>query len=153
MTGRTTNDRRRERLKAIQAREQTATVGPWAYDVGDQAIYSTGAFEDDGSYRFVSSLFEEYSIIERGDTEFITNAREDIPWLLELVEVRRQQLACVERELDIMKSFLQQLAEGEDDAVECDACAGVYREGWMEGECPYCRAEELAGGDEHGTGG
>ncbi len=39
------------------------------------------------------------------------------------------------------EKLLCALADGEDDAVECDHCGGIFRLGWLAGKCPYCEVK------------
>ena len=43
-----------------------------------------------------------------------------------------------------LRGFMVQLATGEHDAVTCRECGGIFRTGWMNGECPYCEAKLAA---------
>lgn len=43
-----------------------------------------------------------------------------------------------------LRGYMEQIAEGEHDAMRCKKCFHTYREGWMNGKCPYCEAEEAA---------
>ena len=43
-----------------------------------------------------------------------------------------------------LKDYMDQIAEGEPDAVECTVCFSHYRLGWMDGKCPYCAAAVAA---------
>ena len=43
-----------------------------------------------------------------------------------------------------LQGFMVQLATGEHDAMTCPECSCVFRAGWMNGQCPYCEAEQAA---------
>ncbi len=43
-----------------------------------------------------------------------------------------------ENDLNFYENLLCAIADGEDDAFECDKCGGIYRAGWFGGACPYC---------------
>lgn len=43
-----------------------------------------------------------------------------------------------------LRGFMVQLATGEHDAMTCRECGGIFRAGWMNGECPYCEAKLAA---------
>lgn len=43
-----------------------------------------------------------------------------------------------------LQGFMVQLATGEHDAMMCPECSRVFRAGWMNGQCPYCEAEQAA---------
>ncbi|MDD3029807.1 MAG: hypothetical protein PHS57_05965 [Alphaproteobacteria bacterium] len=43
-----------------------------------------------------------------------------------------------------LRGYLEQIAEGEHGAMRCKRCFRTYREGWMNGKCPYCEAEKAA---------
>lgn len=42
-----------------------------------------------------------------------------------------------------LREFMIEQARGENDAVVCMNCGGVFRRGWV-ANCPYCRAKENA---------
>ena len=41
-------------------------------------------------------------------------------------------------------NVLEQLAEGEHDAVICPDCGRTYQTGWMNGQCVYCQCRKGA---------
>lgn len=43
-----------------------------------------------------------------------------------------------------LRGFMVQLATGEHDAMTCRECGGIFRAGWMNGECPCCEAKLAA---------
>ena len=65
------------KLQEIKARAEAATPGPWVYEFGSVISHATEAGLGVGK----SSV----------DMDFIANARQDIPALLRLIEVLREQ--------------------------------------------------------------
>lgn len=56
---------------------------------------------------------------------------------VELLEVANL-IGSLDTDSAFYEKMLCALADGEADAVECDKCGGIYREGWTQGKCPYC---------------
>ena len=94
-----------KRLDEIRAREQAATKGPWG--VGEDSESSRAWFTrpfpefkgNDGRPIHLS--------ITPAETEFIAHAREDVPWLLDLVRRQAAALAAVE----VQAAALEEMAE------------------------------------------
>ena len=38
-------------------------------------------------------------------------------------------------------NMLSEIAEQEDDAVECEKCFHSFRLSWFDGRCPYCEVD------------
>lgn len=68
------NHETESRLHAIAERAAAATSGPWTADGGPREFWVNG----------LPSLPYEGNLLEP-DAEFVAHAREDIPWLLDLV--------------------------------------------------------------------
>ena len=73
-----------KQIDKIRQRCEKATPGPWDYDLGDHSIYSMDMSRT-GEYEFVTTLYEEKSIRNEADAEFISKARQDIPALLDYI--------------------------------------------------------------------
>lgn len=129
MAGETPDDpaaKEEARLKAIRARADKATPGPWTvYDRGGCGDHDVDgpkgpeASELSGRYR---GMF-----CRADDAEFVAHARADIPWLLD-------RLAAAERERDAARDFLRDVATNYDH----DSDAHKYGT-----RCRVCEAEKL----------
>lgn len=121
-----------ERLAEIRAREQAATVGPWAYTRWDDTFFMA-TFGVRAAERVVA-----YAEHDRGpecadeDMDFIAAARQDVPDLLSEVErlrTRNAALAAVLREHmwigDIHYSFQTCLACGHEEPHHGPNCVLV----------------------------
>ena len=42
----------------------------------------------------------------------------------------------------MLQRHMQQYAETSQDAITCPSCRKAYLMEWLQGECPYCRAEK-----------
>ena len=74
------------RLAAIRARVEKATAGPWKSRVNGQKPYKHVQFDRGPEYRALYTT----SPLEAFDADFIAHAREDIPYLLALVQRLRK---------------------------------------------------------------
>ena len=100
-----------ERLKQIRKRCEVASASPWyitysnyrcecAYDeTHDEKLCSRKSVEYIGSgddYSKICETDSSYYGPRHDDAEFISHSREDIPWLLEQLEIRDKalELAC-----------------------------------------------------------
>ena len=73
-----------DRLNEIRKREQAASPGPWKKETVDLALETA---------KTVGIVFVIHSGSQWDkDTDFIAHAREDIPWLLDLVAELRARL-------------------------------------------------------------
>lgn len=90
-----TNTTADDRLAEIQQRAEKATPGPWTYHDGDSVSAPDGTEVVAGPWTNDNSPCVE---IGPDDADFITYARDDIPWLLaELVSLRGQLEAATEQ--------------------------------------------------------
>ena len=61
-------------------------------------------------------------------------------------DVAKLANAIYSRKYEILnlRGYMSQLAAGEPGDIECQTCHNHYLEGWMGGQCPYCKAKEAA---------
>lgn len=117
-----------KRLLEIRERAEAATVGPWAkVSDGDYSVVSTGATMADQKTP-VPIAFVEWD----EDEEFITHAREDIPWLLSAL-LSAQATAyweCVQ----VAEDEAAMSDEGESYHAACKVIAKAIRAKLAKGE-------------------
>lgn len=87
---------RSERLKAIAARAEAATRGPWEWEVSECEPDAFDSLRASGA-RILSGTVGYSNILpyHRADTDFIAAARSDVPYLLALVERYRLALETI----------------------------------------------------------
>ena len=85
-----------ERLAEIRGKEQKATKGPWELHPITQDFYRL----------LGSKVWNEARIQESGDNAaFIAAMREDVPWLLELVDMQQMTMQELEQELEYARKI------------------------------------------------
>lgn len=76
-----------ERLSAIRSRLEAATSGPWSSMTEETAdgenIYYTVEGKDESGRNYMIADLVNTSLQGSHDAEFMSEARQDIPWLLE----------------------------------------------------------------------
>ena len=102
-----------KRLAEIRARVEAATPGPW--EVDDK--YSDGfvVCELDEYVAVSTSTDADIGLDGRADAEFIAHARQDIPDLLDMMDVLIQQLATVE---NLAADILVAAIDGNEQALK-----------------------------------
>jgi hypothetical protein len=124
-----------ERLKEIEERAKNATEGPWSEDQEDRGKIVSGLMPDP---EHVGGTIYDWCIAEvagpfcvRPTTElfdgtpniaFIAHAREDVPWLLSLLQ------ASQERERKMRRLLMTARAQAEN-GLRCSVLTDWYREG------------------------
>lgn len=121
-----------DRLSEIRARCEAATPGPWWWSLSDLMVVIWGGAQDENA-----ATGKQIVVDGDGDfdccpenAEFITNAREDIPYLLEQLNIAIARAEKAEKERD---------AAVEDITHGCDTCTrGQDCEAGTEPECARC---------------
>ena len=84
------------RLEEIKARADAATEGPWARDMHSPDMSGRSGWYIRGPRKLGLRSMVLNSRMLSGDAEFIEHAREDVPYLLRLVEVAHARIAELE---------------------------------------------------------
>jgi hypothetical protein len=106
-----------ERLDAIEARAAAATDGPWRADdehgLIDDAMpaWCVSRTDTDDAYLGDVAYMPQTSPQERENADFIANARDDVPWLVDQVRKRDAAFRAVLAILDDTNNHV----EGNDD--------------------------------------
>lgn len=86
-----------KRLDEIKARMEAATEGPWTCCDMHEMIHGRGSCA--GRMEIVP--YPKYSI-RRTDIDFIAHAREDIPFLLDHIEMQKKQIVALSKQLSVL---------------------------------------------------
>ena len=84
------------RLDEIKARADAATEGPWVRDMHSPDMSGRSGWYIRGPRKLGLRSMVLNSRMLPGDAEFIEHAREDVPYLLRLVEVAHARIAELE---------------------------------------------------------
>ncbi len=88
-------------LKAIKARAEAATPGPWVSELEDDSdgspfghrwTYIRGVSQPGPDGQVIFRYDDDYGTDQRSDSEFIAHARTDVPALVAAVERLRAEL-------------------------------------------------------------
>ena len=85
-----------DRLDKIKARADAATEGPWVRDMHSPDMSGRSGWYIRGPRKLGLRSMVLNSRMLPGDAEFIEHAREDVPYLLRLVEVAHARIAELE---------------------------------------------------------
>lgn len=90
-----------QRLAEIRSRADAATPGPWLVGGAPNATWQQVYCPRDNNLNVVQSM--------RGgrDASFVAHAREDIPWLLDLVRQQARVIADLQEESDAARLALR----------------------------------------------
>ena len=109
----------KDRLAEIKARHELATRGPWVETTSDYHPTSHGIGEPGRTYLGWAHLSDTDSYPNwTANSSFVTNAREDIPWLLDLVDKLIAERDEANR--DLLK-FIHDTTDGMICLPECDS--------------------------------
>ncbi|HET9554364.1 MAG TPA: hypothetical protein VFP50_15485 [Anaeromyxobacteraceae bacterium] len=146
-------------LEAMEARERTATPGPWTGDTGKHPPYPQVVRAPVA----VNAMTDVVATVTRyqGDQAFIAHARADVPALLAEVRASWAERDAARQQVDDMLSMIarsneshataaQLRAEGEARADESAAEVNRLRNTlralqWVDGACPHCKSGIGAG--------
>jgi hypothetical protein len=96
-----------QRTREIAERANAATEGPWkATGLGEVRLVTDGKIK--GTLARVTPGYPEPRPTQIADAAFVAHAREDIPWLLDLLRVREQEAAD---EIEALKRRCQALQD------------------------------------------
>lgn len=143
-----------DRIAEIRQREQQATKGPWCagrliYDqAGDYVVWKhrgDGEIHLGGPQRsYVGNVGECIQPVmpveadqlfeaEKADAEFIAHARQDVPYLLDLVASLQSRLRQREQEREALRDALTSLKRG-----DCWCEAGIGNPNMADRHSPAC---------------
>ncbi|MED1863397.1 hypothetical protein P4V41_08005 [Fictibacillus nanhaiensis] len=122
-----------EEIDAIRKRVELASASPWS--VGeDSYLCNAGFWTDD----IVISPGITAEVYDKDDAEFIANARQDIPLLLEEIDRLKRRIERLENpQCDSQKPIVGEVSssdrmireiEGIDNAYLCSVCENVYED-------------------------
>lgn len=108
-----------ERLDAIRVRADRATPGPWAFEShGRDGDYGVGMLVDDDNNPVsgqqetgVMLVVEPVAVEVRNqlDAEFIANARDDVPFLLDLITAQAEEIERLKARAEAAEAALEKM--------------------------------------------
>ena len=106
-----------KRLEEIEARAEKATPGPWEaksdYAESDNGCTLIGAGKSIA--HFYKRISPGGTLLHRRDCEFAASAREDVPWLCQIVRQLVARLEEVEAKNAAMRGALEEISRTEQD--------------------------------------
>jgi len=97
------------RLDEIRARCKKATPGPWRQDVSELPVVPHYYIRHEGVGWPIASMINTHSRVSNGnwrnDIDFITAARQDIPWLIDEIERSTVCFETAVHDYDVLREF------------------------------------------------